>query len=453
MTWTQYLNMRLPERTEQNDDRADINDLTYNFGLLDTWAQTTNGTLVSVNGTLTAHINNTNNPHSTTAAQVGAYTTAQVDALLSALQNNIDGATGDIQTLRDDLTAHVTNYDNPHQVDPGQIGTYTSEEIDALVDGVVKKGFNYTTNRLLMSDGDGDAVDFTGATITEVGYLSGATGNIQVQLDAIASLQPTYELRGTIIYQYNTAELPNQDTLNTRAISLITAEYPNPVLFDTYNVSFLNQDETEGRVCGYAYYDGSTPNGVTGWVLYFVTTTIVALADDTKAGLVRSSTDISFSSGSGTVQNITGTSGTAIRIGSGAAGGGLTLAADGNSFVPATNNRVSLGTSTLRYTGIHATTGTFYNSVTLNGNTITEWPSFDGSPYLLKTAGSSQAVTGQLYTNAGIRTAGDIIPSTNGARDIGTATLSFKDLYLTGKAYANIDNATAEWTMRTITSV
>lgn len=44
-----------------------------------------------VSAALTSHVGNTANPHQTTAAQVGAYTIAQVDAQIAALRNSLNG--------------------------------------------------------------------------------------------------------------------------------------------------------------------------------------------------------------------------------------------------------------------------------------------------------------------------------------------------------------------------
>lgn len=49
-----------------------------------------------------------------------------IDAAIASLGNNMDA-------LRDALIAHVNNFNNPHQTTPGQIGTYTSAQIDALI--------------------------------------------------------------------------------------------------------------------------------------------------------------------------------------------------------------------------------------------------------------------------------------------------------------------------------
>jgi hypothetical protein len=56
-----------------------------------------------------------------TAAQTGAYTQAEVDALVSA------------RALAADLTSHTGNTSNPHSVTASQVGAYTTAEVDALL--------------------------------------------------------------------------------------------------------------------------------------------------------------------------------------------------------------------------------------------------------------------------------------------------------------------------------
>lgn len=58
--------------------------------------------------TLTSHTSNTSNPHSTTAAQVGAYTTGQTDTLLAAKENTITAGTT-AQYYRGDKTFQTLN--------------------------------------------------------------------------------------------------------------------------------------------------------------------------------------------------------------------------------------------------------------------------------------------------------------------------------------------------------
>lgn len=79
--------------------------------------------------TLAAHTSNTSNPHSVTAAQVGAYTTGAVDTALAA---KADASA---------LTSHTGNTSNPHSVTAAQVGAYTSGAVDTLLAGKASLAF------------------------------------------------------------------------------------------------------------------------------------------------------------------------------------------------------------------------------------------------------------------------------------------------------------------------
>jgi hypothetical protein len=66
----------------------------------------------TVNTALTTHTGNTANPHATTAAQVGAFTTAQTTSAINAAAATVNTA----------LTTHVNNVSNPHGVTADQVG-------------------------------------------------------------------------------------------------------------------------------------------------------------------------------------------------------------------------------------------------------------------------------------------------------------------------------------------
>ncbi len=71
---------------------------TYFDTLYATVSHNHNGTYEPANANIQTHISSTSNPHSTTAAQVGAYTTTQTDTLLNAKQNTLVSGTN-IKTI------------------------------------------------------------------------------------------------------------------------------------------------------------------------------------------------------------------------------------------------------------------------------------------------------------------------------------------------------------------
>jgi hypothetical protein len=140
-------------------------------------------TMVAINSSvgtqLQAHILNYDNPHQTSAAQVGLglvanFGVAQNSDAIAGTANNLymtPAATAAAianQGSNAVLQAHITNYNNPHQTTADQVGTLTTAQITSLLAGYV------TTC--------GEAADstlFDGYTLAEVTsqILSGTAAN------------------------------------------------------------------------------------------------------------------------------------------------------------------------------------------------------------------------------------------------------------------------------------
>ena len=91
------------------------------------------------------HINNFNNPHSVTKAQVGL---GSVNNYGVASQAEAADATSNVKYMTplavryaiqalvgSNTDAHITDYTNPHKVTAAQVGTYSEQEIDELLAG------------------------------------------------------------------------------------------------------------------------------------------------------------------------------------------------------------------------------------------------------------------------------------------------------------------------------
>jgi hypothetical protein len=88
----------------------------------------------AITSTLNTHIANHNNPHQLTPAQVGGMTQAQSDAAMAAMSAALEV---NIQANETTQNAHITNYSNPHQVTAAQIGTWTVSQITAAISNSV----------------------------------------------------------------------------------------------------------------------------------------------------------------------------------------------------------------------------------------------------------------------------------------------------------------------------
>ncbi|MGG4591681.1 hypothetical protein ACLPJK_25840 [Pseudomonas aeruginosa] len=121
-----------------------------------------------IGATVTAHINNKNNPHSVTAAQVGLgsvenyplATQAQAEAGTANVAYMTPLRTKQAITLQavTPLNTHINNKNNPHSVTAAQVGAYTQAQTNTLLAAKLGKtetaansslvyGYDYTTLR------------------------------------------------------------------------------------------------------------------------------------------------------------------------------------------------------------------------------------------------------------------------------------------------------------------
>ncbi|MND13261.1 hypothetical protein D3C81_21730 [compost metagenome] len=143
----------------------------------------------TVGSGVTDHVQNFNNPHGTTKAQVGL---GNVGNYAVATQAESAAATANDRYMTplavryainalvgDSSNAHVTDYTNPHHVTAAQVGTYTEQEIDALLAGRLdvngtainaSRVYNLTQPQLqawIATIDAGNALKFAGKTYPE----------------------------------------------------------------------------------------------------------------------------------------------------------------------------------------------------------------------------------------------------------------------------------------------
>jgi len=93
---------------------------------------------------LTNHILDEDNPHKTTAHQTGAFTQQETTDLVNQVQTNLNNAVATINqqltTLTNSLAAtnlllnnHIANEANPHKTTAAQVGAYTKAEVDNIL--------------------------------------------------------------------------------------------------------------------------------------------------------------------------------------------------------------------------------------------------------------------------------------------------------------------------------
>lgn len=80
--------------------------------------------------TLTAFMARRDNPNQVTAAQTGAYTSAQTDTAINNLRVTLNQT---ISNLSNTLNQHMANTGNPHDTTAAQVGAYTTAQVDTLL--------------------------------------------------------------------------------------------------------------------------------------------------------------------------------------------------------------------------------------------------------------------------------------------------------------------------------
>lgn len=123
---TPVMGLILPKQT----DNYNIDSHNYNSETIDKYIS---GLIDGAEG-FVLHVENTDNPHQTTAHQVGAYTKEEVDAKDTAIQSSIN--------------AHKADSTNPHKVNKTQVGLGLVENLEntsEITDTATKK---YATNLL-----------------------------------------------------------------------------------------------------------------------------------------------------------------------------------------------------------------------------------------------------------------------------------------------------------------
>lgn len=145
-------------------------------------------------------------------------------------------------------------------------------------------------NKALISNGEGKVAAST-VTATELSYLSGVTGGIQAQLDAIPKYNYLTGLTASMAADPDTVE---QTAIDAVVKPIIAEAYESPAKWDAVvvNITFTPDDVEKDEVY---YYNG------TDWVYLMTVSTGIQRANGTTAGIVENSDDVTFIDGQATV--------------------------------------------------------------------------------------------------------------------------------------------------------
>ena len=203
----------------------------------------------TVQTNLNTHTSNTSNPHATSASQVGAYTTSQVDTAVGAVATN--------------LTAHTSNTSNPHTVTPAQIGSYSSAQTDTAINTAVVAHSSLTNNPHAV-------------THTQVGS-STAQWNANRLRGKVINTFPGSPPAGSII-SYNTAGAGTFDLIPFPGVSLDSPAFtgnptaPTPSFADSTTKLATMQAVTNNATAGFFYAERSAATALSTTTLISLTT-------------------------------------------------------------------------------------------------------------------------------------------------------------------------------------
>jgi hypothetical protein len=125
---------------------------------------------------LLVHVTDDNNPHGVNPSQIGAYTITQVNSLVADLQEEIDS-----KLTSGDLSGHAGDTDNPHSVTAAQVGADTAQWNANKIKGVEVNDTEKGDGRVLMYN----------AQAEELVYASPDVGSFVIgDLQDVSSLTP-----------------------------------------------------------------------------------------------------------------------------------------------------------------------------------------------------------------------------------------------------------------------
>ena len=235
---------------------SDITDLgNYSvIGHSHTVSDITDSNTLATNLNLTTHTSNINNPHQVTKSQVGLSNVDNTSDLNKPISTAVQSALNDLEDRIDaideigssitlaslggasatDLTNHISDTNNPHNVTYTQTGAAATSHTHELT----------------------DVTDIT-ATATEVNYLTNSTNNIQMQLNdaRIYGFFPEWKYE----HEYDIGDCVKTEFCKpTEYFECIVKGISRNVIDDnTYNDTGVKLSEIENLYNGETFIDGS----------------------------------------------------------------------------------------------------------------------------------------------------------------------------------------------------
>lgn len=165
---------------------------------------------VGVNNDIQTHATNKSNPHHDTADSIGGYTTVETDANLQAIVNAINAQ---LSSDSLDMNEHIANHNNPHEVTLVQLNGQTTAQINTTISAAITPiATQMTTNHGQLNAHTANTSNPHQLTLAQIGAWDTASINGEQTLinNHIASRANPHGTTAAMVGTWTTAQVNAQ---------------------------------------------------------------------------------------------------------------------------------------------------------------------------------------------------------------------------------------------------
>lgn len=123
----------------------------YIDALIDSIESSVDSSIDTLTQNLNDHINNKSNPHEVTPEQLGVYTKDQTNTMVNGVRTDLTSSIQNVEnTLNQSIIQHTSDKNNPHSVTAEQVGAYDKTYMDQQLSGIDNR-FNDLNDRVVIN--------------------------------------------------------------------------------------------------------------------------------------------------------------------------------------------------------------------------------------------------------------------------------------------------------------
>ncbi len=194
---------------------------------------------------LTSHTSDMNNPHNTTAAQVGAYNKTESDTITNAISTNINN--------------HKTDTNNPHATTAAQVGAYTIAQVNTIQSNLQTQINGKQPTGPYAQTGVNQSVSFwdlyVNGTVFCANDVWAFNSDERIKEDVVVipdALQKLRQIRG-VLYRYRPDHLLRQPGLEDRQYMGVIAQEIQKVAPEIVGLAPFDREEDGTSKSGQYY--------------------------------------------------------------------------------------------------------------------------------------------------------------------------------------------------------